>query len=250
MKTKKSLLVACFVGLALTFGIAGAAMADLAPATGIVGSKHDMNKWAADDYGRVCAFCHTPHHAVKDIDSLDGVTERYAPLWSRELTAMDYETDGYYSETLEMDTVSGDVLVGPSRLCMGCHDGVVAIDAYYGSAGTETLVGGDAFPSEASSGTLSSIGVAAGSGLTNDHPIGFVYDDVAATDVEIKPSSSVFGSKGVKVSDVLYNGYMTCATCHDVHNSKLTVDNSDDNSGWFLYGPQTGSAFCLTCHDK
>lgn len=236
MKTKKNLLVACFVGLALTFGVAGVSMADLAPGTGIVNSKHDMrgyaeaNGGARDQFERVCAYCHTPHHAVEDL------TADYMPLWSRTVTAEVFT--GYDSPTI--DGFAIDPVAGPSRLCMGCHDGAVAIDAYYGATGTATMVEGDAFLE---------IGVGLNGDLTNDHPIGFDYNDVALADDEIQDASAANFSGGAVVADLLWeDGFggalMTCATCHDVHNGPTV------NEAWFLYGQQTDSEFCTTCHLK
>ena len=245
MKTKKNLLIACFVGFALTFGVAGVSMADLAPGTGIVGSKHDMrgyaesNGGARDQYERVCAYCHTPHHAVEDLDA------DYMPLWSRTVTAeifMEYDSQTFggsaYFETDAFDMA--DPVAGPSRLCMGCHDGAVAIDAYYGEAGTATMVEGDAFLE---------IGVGLNGDLSNDHPIGFDYNKAATDDPEINAAATATFDGGATVASVLYdNGMggaiMTCATCHDVHNGPTVAD------AWFLYGEQKDSSFCTTCHAK
>ena len=238
MKTKKNLLVACFVGLALTFGIAGVSMADLDPVTGSVNSKHDMRGYAdanggsRDQYERVCAYCHTPHHAVEDLDA------DYMPLWSRTVTSELFVE--YDSATIDGSLAGFDAVAGPSRLCMGCHDGAVAIDAYYGEAGTATMVEGDAFLE---------IGVGLNGDLSNDHPIGFDYNDVALADDEIQDAAAANFSGGAVVADLLYDdGFgaqiMTCATCHDVHNGPTV------NEAWFLYGKQADSEFCTTCHLK
>lgn len=237
MKTKKNLLVACFVGLALTFGVAGVSVAGITPGSGIVDSKHDMRGYAEanggerDQFERVCAYCHTPHHAVEDLDA------DYMPLWSRTVTSEVFVE--YDSTTIDGVQAGIDPVMGPSRLCMGCHDGAVAIDAYYGDAGTATMVEGDAFLE---------IGVGLNGDLSNDHPIGFDYNDVALADDEINDASAAF-SGGATVADVLYDdgfggAIMTCATCHDVHNGPTV------NEGWFLYGLQADSEFCVTCHAK
>ena len=212
--SKKSFLAGIAI-LAIMLGGASAALAGLAPGTGVVDSKHDMNVYlpanggAADTYGRVCAFCHTPHHAVEDVNA------DYMPLWSRTVTAQTFQ--GYIdagSGTLDaVYTAAADPVSGPSRLCMSCHDGVVAIDAYYGFGGTAALVEGDAF---------GEIGVAFERSLMNDHPIGFDYPTVAAGDAEINPETTMFIGGTKLISDVLYpdgsgNQVMTCATCHDVH---------------------------------
>lgn len=234
MKTR-NIVIALLCTLAMGLGCA-TSFAGIDPGTGIVNSKHDMRLYAsaaggsADQFGRVCAYCHTPHHAVEDINA------DYMPLWSRSVTA---ETFIEYTSATIDGVVAGDPVAGPSRLCMGCHDGAVAIDAYYGQPGTATMVEGDAF---------TEIGVGLGGDLTNDHPIGFDYPYVASQDPEINDASAVFAG-GVAVSSVLYddgngNDLMTCSTCHDVHNSSGVVD------GWFLYGYQQDSNFCITCHDK
>lgn len=134
-----------------------------------------------------------------------------------------------------------DPVLGPSRLCMGCHDGAVAIDAYYGSTGTTSLVEGDGW---------GEIGVGLNGNLTNDHPIGFDFDYVAGLDEEIVDATATFKSNtDVAIADVLYTDsfsgarVMTCSTCHDVHNT-ANVEN------WFLYAPQQNSDFCTSCHIK
>lgn len=235
MKTR-NMIIASLCGMILSLGFAFTSFAGIAPGTGIVDSKHDMRVYAsanggsADQFGRVCAYCHTPHHAVEDLSA------DYMPLWSRTVSS---EVFVEYDSTTIDGSVVDDPVAGPSRLCMGCHDGAVAIDAYYGSPGTATMVEGDAF---------GEIGVGLAGDLTNDHPIGFKYSDVATADAEINDSSATFAG-GVTVASVLYddgagNDIMTCSTCHDVHNSAGVVD------GWFLYGYQEDSNFCITCHMK
>lgn len=238
MKTR-NILIALFCTAALSLGFAFTSFAGPGAGTGIVGSKHDMRAYAsanggsADQFGRVCAYCHTPHHAVEDTNA------DYMPLWSRTVTSQTFVE--YDSVTIQGVQFGADPVVGPSRLCMGCHDGAVAIDAYYGQSGTATMVEGDAF---------GQIGVGLGGDLTNDHPIGFNYHDVAFVDAEINDATATFAG-GVTVASVLFdpgtgagNSIMTCATCHDVHNSAGVVD------GWFLYGYQQDSNFCTTCHLK
>ncbi len=235
MKTRMIIVTLCTI--ALSFGVAFTSFAGALPGTGIVLSKHDMNSWVGANGGnvdaqlRVCAYCHTPHHALEDLDA------DCMPLWSHEITSEVFIE--YDSTTIDGIQAGIDTVIGPSRLCMGCHDGAVAIDAYYGNSGTATLVGGDAW---------GEIGVGLNGDLTNDHPIGFDYNDVATADDEINPSTAVFDG-GKTVAEVLYDdgfggAIMTCASCHDVHNSAGVSDYA------FLYGNQAGSSFCITCHDK
>ena len=55
---------------------------------------------------------------------------------------------------------------GVSLLCLSCHDGTVALDAYGGDPGNAGTIG-DQFD--------------LGTDLNNDHPISIVYDSALAT---------------------------------------------------------------------
>lgn len=255
----KKKLLAAFCALALTMVGAlpvFAASGNTNPGAGVVGSPHDMNLVApgTDVYddgsgntGRVCAYCHTPHHAMEDSLIAD-----YNPLWSHQVSQATFEA--YNSTTL--DATISDPVIGPSRLCMSCHDGVVAIDQHYGSAGTVVRADGDSW------GDIDVGDVNGGSSLTNDHPVGFsytaVYEAEAAngnlkapgirpTTADVKRNDGT--DTGLDVGDLMWvnpndgEKYMTCASCHDVHN-KDNVEN------YFLYNDQEKSAICLTCHDK
>ncbi len=235
MKTRNMIFAAlCTAILSLGFALTATA----APGDGIVGTAHDLSNMVAGEE-RICAFCHTPHHAVE----LPGVS--YAPLWSRSDSDQTAYAQ-YDSATFDAKNTSAiDQLAGPSRLCMSCHDGVVAVDSYYGKTGTTTLVGDD---------TWGGYGVGLTKGLSNDHPIGFSFDAaLVAADGELKdPTATDFiGNAGMKVADALYQpvpipggpAILTCASCHDVHNT----DAVDD---YFLYGVQADSGICLSCHDK
>jgi predicted CXXCH cytochrome family protein len=197
-----------------------------APGTGIVGSQHDMNVVSnADGQNRVCAFCHTPHHALDDTNA------DYLPLWSHQMTTQTFTP--YDSDTLDANVT--DPLAGPSRLCMSCHDGAIAVDQHYGLSGTDLRTGD----------SWGGIAVGATGDLTNDHPIGFDYTAVAAVDDEIRPETTPTTNPSIPtIADLLLDGTtMTCSSCHDVHNT-------DSNDNYFLINLQSGSQICLTCHDK
>lgn len=235
MKTRNVIAILCAITLCLGFAVSSFAGID--PGTGIKDSPHDLSVLTDDN--RLCAFCHTPHHAV-DMGS------QYAPLWSRS----DIGVAGYAQyDSTTIDSTTVDQLIGPSRLCMSCHDGVVAVDAYYGSTGD---VDGGGAVINVGDDSWGGYGVGLVSGLSNDHPIGFIYDaTLVAADGELNPTTTPFvGNTAMTIYDALYepapgagNLFMTCATCHDVHNT----DNVDD---YFLLGEQNQSGICLTCHDK
>ena len=264
---------------------AGSAIAGLPAATGINGSLHDMNKFVggnADSMGRVCVFCHTPHHA----QSNDGQTDT-APLWNRDKTIGNFKSYEWvtpanaFPEGYDFTIVEGG-LIGPSRLCMSCHDGSIAVDQH-GPAFAQT---GTRFVSPRAN---------LGLDLTQTHPIGFNYVDirtwrnsianvksgvdseivdpelgfaqsitVTANDAALQGTYNdvVRGGKtgGKRIKDVLYSGtMMTCASCHEVHNKEnatqeaYTGVNGSDTSkapNYFLYAKQANSLICLSCHVK
>lgn len=245
---RKNLVTAA--GIAVFAAGITAAYAFTAPGGGVLGSKHDINAYAdsttgvtKDPQDRVCAFCHTPHHAM---DPTQAPSADYLPLWSHE-TNNETNFNPYFSPTLQAQI--DDPLIGPSRLCMSCHDGQIAIDTHYNIKGTKVLTG-DSYGQVA-------VGQknAGGEGdLSNDHPIGFNYLEVVQNDhgKGIKDETNTFknGKTALKISDVLYDGtYMTCASCHDVHN-KDNVSHNPSVYNYFVYAPQKNSDLCLSCHDK
>jgi hypothetical protein len=242
---KRILAVIALAALTATPVFAGTA-----PGTGVVGSLHDMNTitGATDDaQGRVCAFCHTPHHALPDPNSSQ------QPLWSHQYTGYIANVLPYASPTLQAAIDATDPLMGPSRLCMSCHDGVVAVDQHYGTAGTKVGIGGDGW-----GGRDIGLATAGNADLSNDHPIGFSYLNAQAADI----GGGLFAAAGrtfinntnndtLTIEDVLDKGeFMTCATCHDVHNKDNATNTIGSGFNYFVYAPQDNSALCLTCHDK
>ncbi|WP_136516188.1 cytochrome C [Geomonas edaphica] len=237
---KKITILTAIAGLTIGASLAYGYTAD---GGGVVGSKHDMNQLSGaqkDSQGRVCAFCHTPHHKVEATE-LD-----YNPLWSHKVN-VDKNFTPYDSVTFNSN-ITGDPLAGPSRLCMSCHDGVIAVDQHYGNTGS-TLTGrivGDNF---------GEIAVGKFNDLSNDHPIGFDLTGINGLDKGIRAllkapnnGSTKADLDGKAITTLGFNdgkghSLMTCASCHDVHN-KDNVDTA------FLYEKQLNSQFCVMCHDK
>ncbi|GFO64768.1 cytochrome c3 family protein [Geomonas paludis] len=272
---KQFVAVIALAGLA-----AGATLAHAASGSkggGIVGSKHDMNVFIAANGGkadtelRVCAFCHTPHHAkdtqlqqttvITDPATGVGTTVNYTtylPLWSRDVPAGGYSQ--YNTSTFDpgADGKFYDPMAGPSRLCMTCHDGNIAVDSYYGQTGAATKKGDDQINMFAS-GSHFAIADKNGSGLTNDHPVGFVYDEMVSNPTyELRASSEGFIGNATRTIDSVLTyvdgaqgRVMTCASCHDVHNGPAVGNTAPaSGNGYFLYATQEGSKLCLSCHDK
>lgn len=272
----KKKLISLVTIAAITTLSASAALAG----PGIRGTVHNIGQYLKDHgvtkpnepYQRICAGCHTPHHSLTP-DMLAGIPNapEYTPLWSH---AVDLNPYAPYANAVYNVRVDGlqadDPLIGPSRLCMSCHDGVIAVDSYYQplpgvqafteNTGTFVIPGGNDFGG-------ANVGIGPnGPGdysMARNHPIGFDFKtfigDPARTLNEFQtmgPTTGFVGNDTVKVFNRLYTpigssgGYMTCATCHDVHN-KLTPDSETAMYGaqwYFALAPQLNSAICITCH--
>jgi hypothetical protein len=262
---KKQILAALAI---CALGAATAAFA--APGDGIIGGPHDLRGLSGvaldgGASGRVCAFCHTPHHAAT-------TGADYLPLWSRATDSASFTTP-YASATidaLELNESTSDKAIGPTRLCMSCHDGTIAPDQHYASNGGATVLSGDTFASGA--------GVGAGAaGLSNDHPVGFSYTDVAVGPASGNPDAAAIAAAvaaggqdpwirqadasyknntyQIKVQDRLFasggKSFMTCATCHDVHNKKnLYPGSGAEPVNYLTLAGQASSDLCLSCHIK
>jgi len=191
--------------------------ANLLQAQTIKGSAHDFSSksWSG---GKICIVCHTPHNGDKTVSN--------APLWNHKVTAVTnytlYTGQGTLNATVGQPSNS-------SKLCLSCHDGTVALDNFGGvTNGTTFITGTSNF----------------GSDLSNDHPISFTYDAALATaDKKLfNPATTNSGLGSTIQSDMLFQGKMECASCHDVHNG-TGIQN-------LLVKSDAASALCLTCHNK
>jgi hypothetical protein len=244
--------------------------------TGINGSWHDINSagggYVADSLGRTCVFCHTPHNAI--------AADNLVPLWNHAQTQLPTMQPYAWVSPMNKIKIASDPLVGPSRLCMACHDGSTAVDSH-GSAASDN--GGNTPMTAHYTDALKNTAKRYITDLTVTHPIGFLYDDaVKARNVGqdkaeiitkdhgfIKDASGITGVNAnwdttmdsasrntagytsKKIQDTLYGGFMTCATCHDVHNSVNAKPTGQyGNYNYFLYAQEEGSAICLSCHVK
>lgn len=169
---------------------------------------------------RVCVFCHTPHNASPG-----------TPLWNREVGSQTYLL---YANAATLNAAPGQPL-GPSRLCLSCHDGLVALGAVLRPVGGIVVAGGIAPGSPAL--------IGAGADLSKDHPFSFPYLAAAAADP---------GIRGALPADLLfYNGSsLECPTCHDAHKDVYrSPDRGGTPTGKFLTVSNRYSGLCVTCHD-
>ncbi|ACM20098.1 cytochrome c, 4 heme-binding sites [Geotalea daltonii FRC-32] len=256
-------IAALLVVASATFAYAG--LVNYTEGTGVATSPHNMNLYlpiasggttSGDPNQQVCKFCHTPHSARSTGET------GYNPLWNRNpvtqnflpyngLLKEDYMADPtYLDKALSLQAVidPADMMDGPSRLCMSCHDGTTAIDSYAGKIGSFTPTAPEVVLAPLGDGHSGE----SGGNLMNDHPIGFSYKQVAANDSFIRPANVDIGwvpaadRKCTKIEELLYKAdKLTCASCHDVHNTAARTAAKP-----LLRVKMDGSKLCLTCHDK
>ena len=254
---KKSISILLLL-LGILLLVSSMVMAGANPGTGIKSTSHDLSSatgrggaWdagtAADPtLDRICIYCHAPHHTIKSADAATaGLT--YFPLWNHDLTSLTYTlyTDNNSDVPNNISHQLNATLTQPgsiSKLCLSCHDGSVAVSSYGNF--NSGIAGSKHTGSVTTTGTRFAIGEAGD--LSNHHPIGFDYNEVAAIDDEIRDSgNALLGNNpyGLTIDDLLYGGKMECASCHDVHNTKNTGTK-------FTWVADTNSDLCFSCHLK
>ncbi len=156
----------------------------------------------------VCIFCHTPHNARPS-----------SGLWNRDLPAVTYKL--YESSTLQAQMSQPN---GSSRLCLSCHDGILAL-----SNMRVAPISGPVAPMPALSGTASF-----GTDLSNDHPISFVYNSALA----VRTGDLVDPMALPQTAPLDNEKRLQCTSCHDPHLNRPNFLRIDD-----LFG-----ADCTVCH--
>jgi predicted CXXCH cytochrome family protein len=189
----------------------------------IFGSPHDFRGPPWKRSGEICLPCHVPH----------STQTLPAPLWDLGLSTDTYIVYGR-TRSQAVSAKRSRQPDGMSKICVSCHDGIIASEVYGGHTG-------------ASAGSPARVPTAGMPG--NDHPISFVYDtrltlkDKDLYDPATRPSAMA-GSAGTIDADLLFLKRMECASCHDVHNTKAVPGTK------LLVKETAGSALCLTCHNK
>jgi len=190
------------------------------PALGAVqGSVHDFSNRGWVPQQQLCLPCHTPHEADTTVPD--------APLWNHQISTATYTL--YSSPTLD---VTPEQPLGPSKLCLSCHDGTVAVDSFGGNTGNEYISGHGLI----------------GTDLSDDHPISIKWRH--QTDLPHQGCGNCHNTHGggggggsLLSSDLpFFNGYIECPTCHDVHDQT--------SNPYLLRRPLQNSEICFFCHGK
>lgn len=177
----------------------------------IVDSPHNLSGrgWGTDE---ICIFCHTPHNAK---------TPQLAPLWNHESTTATFTL--YSSPTMDETPLQPR---NPSKHCLSCHDGTVAIDSYGSRTGTNLMTGTAML----------------GTDLSDDHPVSVYWDHQTYNGGN--PSCTLECHRSFDPDAMpFYDRYLECATCHEPHNKY-------DANPKFLRKALSGSEICQVCHGK
>lgn len=245
---KKTFALLIIIILSVFSLLPSASFALYGPKITEIGNKHNLSYGNSgvtykatdpnDPRGRqICIFCHTPHNAVSS-----------RALWNRRDTIQSF---GHYSSSglhinEDLKAASGyNEPNGSSRLCLSCHDGVMALGAVVNGpqyGGSDVAINGSTNTAMAGANVFDRVK------MTNSHhPVSFNYagtvQSTLATIGNYKlppPGSNVRLDK---------EGRMQCTTCHDPHQTRDTAlpfwvweDTGDINNS-------SHDAVCKTCHN-
>jgi hypothetical protein len=176
----------------------------------------------------ICKFCHTPHNA----------SPAY-PLWNHQLSAVQTYTN-YWSPTLKSYSSAADAppIDGISKLCLGCHDGTVALGALVNKGETvETVPETLTFGMEGYLGT----------DLSGGHPISIIFDSPLVTQRNSDPNilhlNWPITDKDVKLYPTQGGSGVQCTSCHDPHGGRGVAGAPP------FWQKPTYDEVCLVCHN-
>jgi len=176
------------------------------PAPGLAGTKHDFTRLGLSQ-DQKCSACHVPRNGE------DGGSDA---LW-------DESRDS--GKRYKLYGTGSGALGAASLLCLSCHDGSSAIDAFGG------VEGGSSMADIGGGGSV----IGRNRDLSGDHPVGVEYP---GWDRDYRTMVAVEQEGYVQLPD----GRVECSSCHDPHGQS-GVDK-------LLVKSNVRSALCLTCHRK
>lgn len=250
----------------------------LAIAGNVANTKHNFsigggsNSFQANSINQVCVFCHTPHNA--------GMNKF---LWNKSnLSATTPSSFRLYTSSSTLSASVKGLASTPgltSLLCLGCHDGKTAMNVMHTTpAGANvqaapTYTAGSYFieaqgangfnpvtmPPGAynfGSGTydpsnnlgMTSVDPLAGDNLTDDHPIGFSYSNALTDPGQAALLQTVAYAQARNIRFFGPTNKVECSSCHDPHVDYSAAGNPALKP--FLVTSNSGSALCLSCHNK
>lgn len=181
---------------------------------------HDMTPGSASavrgGITNACLYCHAPH----------GSMTAPTPLWNQQLSMQTYQL---YSSSTYHQTGLQPPIGSPSKLCLSCHDGTVAV-------GQTVAYGAVAMTGGMKSSSL------LGTNLQASHPFSLKapLTDAPTLNQALLGAPPKTADPAVK----LVNGTIECTTCHEPHTQYI-----DKIVLKFLVRDSSSSQLCLSCHD-
>jgi hypothetical protein len=204
---------------------------------GLIGSPHDFSQATWNTSEEACRVCHVPHDHGRDLGDV-------GLLWNHAVSEVtDYTMYAYDDHIQFIDGAAETQPVGTAKMCLACHDGTVALDAFdkWASSPPEGVYIDDYGPDAKIPNHPNNA-----NDLSNTHPISITYDETA--DPGLAPKTQTMGASGT-IADVLENGRVQCMTCHDVHDAPGESIPGTPLLRVAQTNP-TPSGLCLTCHIK
>jgi len=237
--------------IVLGFGVTGLAHA------AITGSSHDFTDGLKGKSGNtgagtavsetwnarneICRVCHVPHDHAQ-------ATQRYTNglLWNHGVSTATYTMyDSTWSPTIT--GIQDAQPTGPSKLCLGCHDGTVAIDTFDKYAGGTIFFDGTA-TGYSTGYKVPGFTVGGNLDMRGTHPLSIAFP--AADPNEFTDPNVATWASGDTVASTLDNGKIQCSTCHDVHSQEQVVGTHLLRAAQTVAQGGVASGLCLTCHVK
>lgn len=187
---------------------------------------------------QICIFCHTPHNAYPS-----------SPLWNHDpSSAVSYTS--YWSPSLKAYPSQAEAppIDGFSKLCLGCHDGTVALGAVRTKRGRGGEIRMVTIPGVVESGRLRPKARGhIGTDLSGGHPISFRFDESLKTrrqaDPDLMPLRWPITDPDVKLHTTQGGYGVQCTSCHDPH-----LDRYPGSAPPFWRKP-TYDEVCMVCHE-
>lgn len=188
----------------------------------ITGSKHDLQPAGTLENDDVCVYCHTPNLTANKTYS--------APLWTDNKEVKSFVVYGSGSQGED------GVVNSQSMACLGCHDGVNAINSVVNTISPDGIVQTSGF-------------IVGGNDKSKDHPVSVPYipgaSGLRAISTELATSSGHQWQGATTIADLLRGANsdrVECGSCHDPHMGENPT---------FLRVPiNAKSSLCRGCHDK
>jgi hypothetical protein len=182
---------------------------------------------------QTCKFCHTPHNA-----------DPAYPLWNHQPSAVQNYIN-YWSPTLKSYSSAADAppIDGVSKLCLGCHDGTIALGALV--VKEETVQTVPEYMTVGMKGYL-------GTDLSGGHPISIVYDQALVnlrnSDPNIMHLNWPISDRDVKLYPTQGGYGVQCISCHE-YPCQNKWGASAPPSAPPCWQKATYDEVCLVCHD-